>query len=122
MRAWIIREDLSPKNPLLGDIRRHPGIVEVGGQLVPPVAIGGNLGQRPDRESSEIRVQHRGGELAGRLERKSVVDVRRDRPQLLAALDRVLASLREIQELIPFGATAQPIDHSEKTVDVGSVD
>jgi hypothetical protein len=121
-RPLVAGENLTSQHSLLRDVGRDLGELEVVGELGPRVRRGRDLGERAVREASDVWVQGEGGDVAGRLQGEPVVDVRGDRPQLLAALDRLLAAIRELDEIVPGASLAGRVHPAQQRVEVLGLD
>jgi hypothetical protein len=87
-------------------------------QLGPPMRRRGHFRQRAGCESHRSRFQRRSRELPRGLQCEPIVDVGRDRPQLLSPLESVLAARLEIQEPVPRTRLAHAIDRAEEPIEV----
>lgn len=76
----------------------------------------------PGGEAAHPRDQHVRRVLGRGLERQPVVDVLGDRPHLLASLDRVLAPVGQIDEVVPSACRTHPAYRQKQTVEILGLD
>jgi hypothetical protein len=113
---------LGAQHAFLRDVRGALGRLDMRRKLIPVMGRSGDLGQGAERETREIRFENRRRIVPRGFEREAVVDVRRDRPQLFPALDRLFASFRELDQIVPRAARAHPVDGAQQRVKVRGLD
>ncbi len=109
----------------MGHERCSRAEIEDRAQLVPRVVLGGDLGQRADREPTGQPVglvEHRSDVLGRRQQRKAVFGERCGGPQLTAGRDGVARTVTHAQQTRPVAGAATVVDHAHQPVEVGAVD
>ena len=116
---------LTTEHTFVGDERGTRSTVEHRREFFPGVELGGDLGQRADREPARqaVRlVEDSRHELGRGEQRQSVLGQRRGRPELAAGLDGVARSIANAQQPRPVAIGASVVDHPHEPVEVATMD
>ena len=100
-RTGVVAKVLATQHPLLRDDGQHAR-VEVRRELGERVVLRDDLGERPESEADDTRLDHRRGERCRSVERDAVGGVARRPPQLAAGpLGRLEAGVAQREQSVP---------------------
>jgi hypothetical protein len=120
--AVVAREVLTPQHALVRGERRERPARHARGQVGPRVGRRRHLRQRARCEASCAGHQHRARPPRRCLERQAVLGVRRRRPELLAAFERAVTTVAQVDQTVPVTRGAEAADVPGELVEVTQLD